>query len=49
MEYILGFLIGVIVCFIVMVKCTNNLLESYVKNKLIPRKGKIYRLTEVVD
>lgn len=49
MEYLLGFLLGMIVCFFIMICLTNNLLDNYVKNKLIPRKGKVYKLVEVVD
>lgn len=47
MEYLLGFLIGVIICFIMMVSSINSLLDSYVKNKHISRKGKVYKIVEI--
>ena len=47
MEYLLGFLIGVIVCFLIMIISTSNLLDMYIKNKCIQRKGKIYKIVEI--
>ncbi len=47
MEYILGFLIGMIFCFFIMMDLIHTLLDNYVKNKLIQRKGKVYKLVEV--
>lgn len=47
MEYLLGLLIGIIICFIMMVSFINSILDSYVKNKHISRKGKIYKIVEI--
>lgn len=47
MEFLLGLLIGLIVCFWIMVLLTNRLLDNYVKRGYIQRKDKIYHIVEM--